>query len=372
MKRIILFFLLMVCCLGCGYSWYREHFLNQMIGQMIIVGFNGSKLTPNNPIVRDVQKYHIGGVILFNENKIINHPEYEKNIKSPTQVKQLISDLQKISQLPLFIAIDQEGGKVARLSTAFGVSDKSAWQLGNLNDLETTRKEADKTTNILKQLGFNVNFAPCVDIMLNPDSPIIMFKERSFSSDPNVVSAQAEVVLKSHLSNNVLPVLKHFPGHGSARGDTHIGFVDITDDFQAIELIPYQKLLSRFPQIGVMVAHLFDQNIDSNFPASLSPKHIGQKLRKELSFSGLVFTDDLQMQALTDHWDWYDIVVNAINAGNDILVIGNNLNYDPDIVPKTIDIVAKAVKKGDILPERIQESYQRIIQTKRKLKEGIK
>ena len=197
----------------------------------------------------------------------------------------------------------------------------------------------------------------------------IKFKDRAFSdTDPLKVATHAEQFVKSYQTVGVLPVLKHFPGHGSATGDTHEGFVDITNTYQEIELKPYQVLLPQYPHVGVMVAHVFHRDIDDRWPLSLSYKNVTNKLKKGLNFNGIVFSDDLQMGALTKEHSWHDIVVQAINAGNDVLVIGNNLSFDPDIADNTLKIILKALDDGEISYNRIDEAYRNIIQTKNKLK----
>lgn len=304
-----------------------------------MIGFNGMTLTPDNPVWDDIQKGRIGGVILFSQNADKAHPEYVKNIKDAPQVKKLITDLQALAPTPLFVAIDQEGGKVSRLDEGFDVSRLSAGYLGEKDDETQTFNEADKTAHTLKQLGFNVNFAPCVDVALNPQSPIIEKQERSFSSDPKTVTRHARQVVLAHQKNGVLPVLKHFPGHGSAKGDTHTGFVDITDDFQADELIPYRLLIRQKLAAAVMTTHVFNKNIDPKFPLSLSHASITRELHKNLGFTGLVFSDDLQMRALADHFTLKDIVINALSAGTDVLVFGNNLQYQPDIAKQVQQII---------------------------------
>lgn len=339
--------------------------LKDKISQMVMVGFNGEELIKGNQIYNDIKKLHIGGVILFNKNT--KNPNIKKNIKDFKQLKKLIADLQSISKIKLFIAIDQEGGKVSRLDDNFNVSRLSQQELGNINDLEFTRKEAEKTGNVLKQLGINVNFAPCVDLSINKNSKIIAKYKRAFSDNYEIVINNAEQFIDVYLSLNILPVLKHFPGHGSAEGDTHKGYVDITNTYQEVEMEPYKKLLKKYKNVGVMVAHIFNSNIDKNYPLSLSYNNININLKKNLNFNGLVFSDDLQMGALTTQFSWQDIIINAINAGNDILVIGNNLNYDENIAEKTINIIFKAVKNKQIPIERIDESYNKIMEVKSKL-----
>ena len=366
MKKVLLIFLVVI--VGMSVLFFGRVSYRDKAAQMIMVGFDGLTLTPDNPIYRDIKDNHIGGVILFNQKGW--DVNTTRNIKDTQQLKTLIGQLNEISKVPLFVAIDQEGGKVARLSPEFGVSTYTAGELGQMNDLDFTRREADKTAKVLKNLGINVNFAPCVDITLNPKS-IIKFKDRAFSDDdPQVVVEQAEQFVKAYQTAGILPVLKHFPGHGSATGDTHEGFVDITNEYQEIELQPYQVLLPKYPAVGVMVAHVFNRNIDNRWPLSLSYKNVTKNLREGLNFEGIVFSDDLQMGALTKQHSWHDIVVAAINAGNDVLVIGNNLSFDPDIAEKTLKIILGALDNGEIAPKRIDDAYRKIMRTKKMLTSG--
>lgn len=368
MKNILIhiFVIFIIIIFGvCFLKYINNQRLKDKISQMVMVGFNSEELIKGNQIYNDIKKLHIGGVILFNKNT--KNPNIKKNIKDFKQLKKLIADLQSISKIKLFIAIDQEGGKVSRLDDNFNVSRLSQQELGNINDLEFTRKEAEKTGNVLKQLGINVNFAPCVDLSINKNSKIIAKYKRAFSDNYEIVINNAEQFIDVYLSLNILPVLKHFPGHGSVEGDTHKGYVDITNTYQEIEMEPYKKLLKKYKNIGVMVAHIFNSNIDKNYPLSLSYNNTNINLKKNLNFNGLVFSDDLQMGALTTQFSWQDIIINAVNAGNDILVIGNNLNYDENIAEKTINIIFKAVKNKQISIERIDESYNKIIEVKSKL-----
>ena len=359
-------FIALVVILGLGVLWMTRVSDRDKAAQMIMVGFDGLILTPDNPIYRDIRDNHIGGVILFSQKGWDENTT--RNIKNTQQLKNLIQQLNEVSQVPLFVAIDQEGGRVARLSPEFGVSTYTAGDLGQINDTSTTRREAEKTAKVLKKLGINVNFAPCVDITLNPNS-IIKFKDRAFSDDdPMVVAAHAEQFIKSYQKAGVLPVLKHFPGHGSATGDTHAGFVDISDEYQDVELKPYQILLPKYPDVGVMVAHVFNRYVDDKWPMSLSHKNVTQNLKENLHFNGIVFSDDLQMRALTKQHSWHDIVVQAINAGNDVLVIGNNLSFDPDIADKTLQIILKALDDGEISRARINDAYRKIMKVKSSLK----
>lgn len=373
MKKIILLAFVLffgITCITCSFVQAKndgdeDKILKQKIAQMLIVGFNGQGLSPSNPIYSDIKDLGIGGVILFNRNADITKPNLVKNIKDPEQLKKLTGELQKISRTPLFIAIDQEGGLVSRLSPSyFIVSIYSARDLGAKNDPDLTRSEAEKTAKTLKETGINLNFAPCVDLDINKNSKVISGLRRAYSANPAVVISQARAVIQGHDKYGILTVLKHFPGHGSATGDTHAGFVDVTKTYNQKELLPYKTLISEGLAKGVLVAHVYDKNIDSEFPATLSEKIIQGTLITKLGFKGLIFTDDIQMGALKNSFTFEETLKDTINAGNDVIVIGNNLTYDPEIVQKSVEIIYKLVKSGEIPQERIDASYAKIMEYK--------
>ncbi len=340
--------------------------LDKMIGQMVMVGFRGFDIAESDHIKRDIQDHKIGGVILFDYDVPESIPE--RNIKNPDQVQNLIAELQDISDNPLFIAVDQEGGRVTRLKVQHGFPETvSADYLGKINHPDTTKKHADITAGVLNEMGFNVNFAPVVDLNINPENPIIGKLGRSFGAEPDLVNVHAEAVIQSHVRHNVLPVVKHFPGHGSAWNDTHVGMADVTDTWIAAELDPYRYLLHHHPDIGVMTAHVFNSNLDADHPATLSNHIQFNILRGTLGFKGVLFSDDMQMDAIRSYYGLETAVKKAINAGVDVLVFANNSVYDPDIAPKVISAIKAFVESGDISEERIKEAYNRIIETKKRL-----
>lgn len=340
--------------------------LDEMIGQMLMVGFRGFEISESEHIKRDIQQHKIGGVILFDYDVPKSIPE--RNIKSPDQVQNLTAQLQEISDYPLFIAVDQEGGRVTRLKVQHGFPETvSADYLGKINRPDTTKKYAENTAGLLSDMGFNVNFAPVVDLNINTENPIIGKLGRSFGAEPDLVNTHAEIVIQSHNRHNVLPVLKHFPGHGSAWNDTHVGMADVTDTWIATELDPYRYLLYHYADVGVMTAHVFNSNLDADHPATLSHHIQSDILRGTLAFDGVLFSDDMQMDAIRSYYGFETAVKKAINAGVDVLVFANNSVYDPEIVPKIISTIKTFVENGDISEERIKESYIRIKESKKRL-----
>lgn len=367
MLRLLLIILLglLITCTSSGQASYDKEgvSLDEKVGQMLLAGFRGTALTDTNHIVRDIKKYHLGGVILFDYD--VPSKSSERNIKSPKQVNTLINDLKKLSNLPLTIAIDQEGGQVARLKPSMGFPKiKSAEYLGKLNNADSTRFYAQRIAKTLSDLGINMNFAPVVDLNTNPDNPVIGGLERSFSANPNKVVKHAAIYIQTLNNYGISSVLKHFPGHGSSRKDSHLGVVDVTETWSEKELIPYQKLINKDLGDAIMTAHIFNRNIDPNYPATLSEPTITGLLRNKLNFDGVVISDDLMMGAIRNEYGLKTTINKVINAGVNILVFANNSVYDPEIVPKAHRMIKELIKEGAISEERITASYNKIIELK--------
>jgi beta-N-acetylhexosaminidase len=206
----------------------------------------------------------------------------------------------------------------------------------------------------------NTNFAPVVDVNTNPENPVIGKLERSYSSDPEKVAEHAGYTIDEYSKEGILTVLKHFPGHGSSTTDSHRGFTDVTNTWDPKELIPYKKLFAEKDIRAVMTAHIFNANIDSVWPATLSEKTINGLLRDSLGFEGVVFSDDMQMDAIREEFGLETAIQQAINAGVDVLIFGNNLHYEPDIADRAIGIIQQLVREGKIEKETIEKSLARI------------
>jgi beta-N-acetylhexosaminidase len=342
--------------------------LSEMIGQMIMVGFKGMEADSlSDTFLHQLEKGEVGGIILFDYD--IPTKSTKRNIKSPEQVKVLIAGLNKKVKIPLFVAVDQEGGKVNRLKTKYGFPQiVSAAYLGKLDNIDSTKHYATLNANNLKQLGFNLNFAPVVDMNINPDNPVIGKYERSFSKESDMVIKHSAEWIKAHHAVGILSTLKHFPGHGSSDADSHKGVTDITNYWSAKELIPFKEVLAMDYSIGIMTAHVVNNQLDSIYPATMSDKIISKILRDEWKFEGLIFSDDLQMKAVNEIYPFETIIEKSILAGVDVLVFGNNLEYDESIPTKAIEIITKLVEDGTISRERIEASYDRIMEEKGRLK----
>jgi len=327
---------------------------------MLMLGFRGTTLTPDNPIVADVRDRHLGGVILFASD--LPSGSTERNIESPGQVRALCEALRETADGGLLIGIDQEGGLVARLGPEHGFPPtRSAAELGATGDPAVTRAASEEIAAMLADLGINLNFAPVVDVNTNPANPVIGQIDRSFSSDPYVVAAHAAAFVEGHRVHGVLTSLKHFPGHGSSQADSHAGFVDVTTTWDPLELIPYRELAGQGLIDTVMAAHVFNANWDDEHPASLSANVIQEMLRGQIGFAGPVVSDDMGMGAITKQYAFEEAIRLAIVAGNDLLVFGNNIGtFDPDLGRRAHGAIVDLVRRGDIPEERIAASYQRL------------
>lgn len=339
--------------------------LTNKIGQMLLVGFRGAYSTDRGvqKIITDIQRFNLGGVILFNYDVALKSPK--RNILSQGQVQQLITALKSAvpSELPLLVAVDQEGGQVQRLKSAGLSNTLSAKTLGKRAPTETY-DYTYKMAQVMANMGFNLNFAPVVDLD-NPNNPIIGRLERSFSADPQVVTEHASAFIGAHHDNGMLSVIKHFPGHGSATRDSHLGLVDVTHSWQEQELEPYRNLLGAGIVDAIMTAHIFHQQWRN--PATLSYEVITGILRDELGYQGVVFSDDMQMKAISQHYGYENAIKMALDAGVDILVIGNNLTYNPNVVEQTVGIIQKLIQAGQVTEYQINQSVNRIQRLKSKI-----
>lgn len=327
--------------------------LSLKIGQMILIGFADTKV--DESVLKEVRDGKVGSIIMF-----------EKNIpktNSYLALKKILWTYQQVAPIPLFIAIDQEGGKVNRLKEKYGFPRSiSAMQAGKNVSLDSVRFYGQSTAATLAGLGINVNFAPVVDLSSNPTNPIIAKVERAYSANEDTVALMAKEVIAAHRNVGVLTVLKHFPGHGSSKDDTHLGIADVTNTWEYRELTPYKKLLKEGYVDGVMTAHIVNKTLDARgYPGTLSDSIITHLLRRKIGYEGVVFSDDMQMHAITKHYGLEEAIKLAILAGVDIMTFSNNISgSDERTVDKVHSIIKKYVENGVISEKRIDESYQRI------------
>jgi len=294
------------------------------IGQMLMVGFQGLSVDENSPIVRAIREQHIGNVVLFDQD--VRNGLGQRNIQSAEQVRILTQSLQSVATVPMLIATDQEGGFVNRLKVQYGFQPSfSAQTLGQRNDLAFTQQQADLTARQLGDIGINLNLAPVVDLNINSDSPAIGRVERSFSADPGLVTEHARTFIRAHRN------------HTSSDCDV------------------------------IMTAHIFNANLDTEYPATLSYIILTGILRERLGFRGVVISDDMQMKAISDHYTFEKAIELAILAGVDIIALANNTSSPSDKTTRAVSTILALVEQGVISTERIDQSYHRIMALKAKL-----
>jgi beta-N-acetylhexosaminidase len=323
---------------------------------MIVVGFIGQTVT--DTLYADLFLRNLGGVILSGANG---------NLNSPSQIQTLTAQIRTAAQTAPFIATDQEGGKVARLNASNGFANTlSAYTLGTTyHSIDSTRKQSALMADWLRSCGINVDFAPVVDVNVNPSSPAIGALGRSFSASPAAVSAHAKAFADELHAKGIMATTKHFPGHGSAASDSHNGFTDITTTWLSSELIPYQQLFAGNSVDLVMIGHLFNAKIDSVYPASLSHAAIRGLLRDTLGYNGVVITDAMGMGAITKYYGVWDAAERSINAGTDILLYTSSIDSTgASFVRKLIDTLEARVQRGRIAQSRIDEAYDHVMQLK--------
>jgi beta-N-acetylhexosaminidase len=338
--------------------------LKEKIGQMLLAGFRGYEAGAEHPLARDLAERNLGGVILYDEDTA--DPALRgRNIQSRSQVRDLVESLQRRARTPLFVAIDQEGGRVNRLKPAYGFAETlSHEELGTINRPEQTFAHAERIALTLLDLGINWNLAPVVDLALGADNPIISGQRRSFSADPEIAARHAMEFARAHRRHGIMTCAKHFPGHGSARGDTHLGAVDVTRHWRERELIPFQRLIQAGLCDAIMTAHVFNARLDPDRPATLSRRVLHGMLRGQLGFEGVIVSDDMEMKAIANGYSLEEALRLGIEAGLDVLCFGNNMSFDPDIVAKAAGMIEGLVAAGKITEARIDESFRRVQQLK--------
>jgi beta-N-acetylhexosaminidase len=329
--------------------------LEQKIGQLIMVGFNNTG-TSFDTIKVDLAQRNLGAVIL-----------YGHNLANPTQMKNLTDELNSYSELPLMIATDQEGGRVSRLNSGNGfASTYTAAQLGTFNTENHTRNAAKTMAGWLNSVGINVNLAPVADVNVNPLSPAIGKLNRSFSSDPAEVTKHVAWYADEFHQAHIITSLKHFPGHGSAVSDSHLGFTDISSSWKDYELDPFRDLIADGYSDMIMTGHLFKEDWDSKYPVSISEFAVQKILRDSLHFSGVVITDELFMKAISDNFGLDEAIILALKSGTDILLFYGNLHNGNSITRHVIELVMSKINSGDLDDSIINDAFERVQTLKNK------
>ncbi|BDG35425.1 beta-N-acetylhexosaminidase [Saccharococcus caldoxylosilyticus] len=340
--------------------------LEEKIGQMLMPdfrNFNGKPVTAMLPEIKElIQKYHIGGVILFRENVVTTE-----------QTAKLVADYQQAAEkFGLLMSIDQEGGIVTRLQSGTNMPGNMA--LGATRSKELAYKVGHAIGEELYALGINMNLAPVLDVNNNPDNPVIGV--RSFGENPELVAELGVSYIKGLQDSGIAATAKHFPGHGDTAVDSHLGLPEVPHDrdrLQKVELYPFQKAMEAGVD-AIMTAHVTFPKIDDtkvisqkdgteiSLPATLSYKVLTELMRKEMGFDGVIITDAMNMQAISDHFGPVDAAVRAVQAGADIVLM-------PVGLEEVASGLKKAVQNGDISQERINASVKRILTLK--VKRGI-
>lgn len=324
--------------------------LEEKIGQLFMVGLEEKT---NEDIANLIQKNKIGGVVLYKKN----YHTYEEMLAYVNNIKELNSK----NSIPIFISIDQEGGRVNRMPQEIQ-NLKSATKLANTKNIEIVKESGKIIGEMLNKTGISMNYAPVLDIRKFKEKHAI--GDRCYGKNKEDVTKYGIVVMKEMQNNGVIPVIKHFPGHGLTKKDSHFRIPKITQKIEVLEkedMVPFEIAIKENAE-AIMVGHLIIKDIDKNYPASLSKKVIQKYLIEKYNYKGLIITDDLKMMAIQLHYNMKKAVVKAIEAGNDIIMIG--LSYKK--INKIIKFIAKEVKNGKIEEERINKSVEKIIQIKEK------
>lgn len=329
----------------------NELSIQEKIGQMIIIGMDTNYITDR--IRTMITKYKIGGIILYRKN----FNTYEKMLELIKQLK----DLNKNNKIPLFIAIDQEGGRVNRMPHEI-LNLPSANQIASQGDDNLVKNSAQLTGELLRKSGFNLNFAPVLDIKNFSNEHAI--GDRCFGNDKETVAKYGVLAMKSLQEQGIMSVIKHFPGHGSTTKDSHYFLPIINKKIKDIEnedMYPFEQAINNGADC-LLVGHLLVKHITGFYPASLSRKFISRYIRKKYKYKGLIFTDDLKMKAIKYIYSPVNAVVKAFKAGNDVIIFRFNKDEEKNAIEK----VLKLTQHGKIRENRINRSVKRIMNLKEK------
>jgi beta-N-acetylhexosaminidase len=324
--------------------------LQTLVGQLFVVGFNGYSVP--NDFKKFIQDYNVGGTIYF-----------KRNVQSPAQLAELSNEIQFSCRAkdapPLFISIDHEGGKINRLVKPFTKFPGNDY-LGDLGSPKIGFEFGMVLGKELGAVGVNVNYAPVIDVNSNQENPVI--RNRAFSSDPELCGRLGSAVCRGLQKMGIMAVAKHFPGHGDTKEDSHFTLPRVSktlEELERLELIPFRRVI-RSRVEAIMTAHILNDAIDPELPATLSLKTINI-LRTQMRFSRVIFADDLEMKAVTEHYNAEQAAVLAVSAGCDCLIYKG----EAGIPMAAIEAIVKAIEKKIIPIERIEQSNARIAQAKK-------
>lgn len=372
-KKIIFIFLLLPSLVFANHTSKQKIPLEVVVGQMMMVGFDGTTINENSPIVQEIKTHHIGGV-LIDDHYYVNGKIHPRNIENPKQLKKLIQQLQffakKYDVYPLFIAVNQEGGKITALKSSKGfknANDPSQAALGKENNKKYIYEKTLERATLLKNIGINVNLAPVADLNINPNNPAIGKLERSFGAEVDKVTDELHAAIKAYNSVGILCTLKHFPGFGTAKANTDYAVTDVTASWQENELLPYKKLISENAACPfIMTSHLINKRLDkSGLPVSFSKKVVTNLLRQQMNYKGLIITDDLDALAISNHFSFDFTVKQSVLAGNNVLIYDGTQGHDAIMDSKQLfATLLKLAKTNPQARAKVIESYERIMATK--------
>lgn len=318
----------------------------EKVGQLLVAGIGGTEAGEDG--LQAVQDYQVGGVILFG-----------RNVESAEQLADLTGELKALNgdNTPLFLCVDQEGGRVDRMPPEVDDLPSAYDYIAAGGDpLERGKVLAAQCA----AFGFNLDFSTCLDIWSNPDNTVI--GDRAYGSDPDTVTQAGLAVNEGLEQGGVIPVVKHFPGHGDTSTDSHVDLPVVdkgAEELKEFELIPFQEAIEAGTPC-VMVAHILMTQIDPDLPASLSPKVVDGLLRQEMGYDGVVCTDDLTMGAISNTYGMGEAAVMAVEAGCDLLLVC----HEADNLTAARDALLSAVETGRISMERLDASVYRILSLK--------
>ena len=330
----------------------KEMTMEEKLGQLVMVGLDGYSIDDNAKTF--ISSYKVSGFIFFS-----------RNIESQQQSLELANSLKAFneenSNIPLLLGVDEEGGRVSRLPIQYKKLPTNQ-KIGSISNAEFSREIGEILGQQVKSLGLNLDFAPVMDIMSNPKNTVI--GNRSFGSNADVVSSLGLSTHDGIKSQNVIPVIKHFPGHGDTTVDSHVGLPVVTksvDQLSKLELVPFEAAINNGTDV-VMVSHILMQKLDSKYPASFSKAIITDLLRDKMGFKGVVITDDITMGAVTKNYALGDMAVKSLQAGSDIILICHDFDKQIDV----LNSIKSAVENGEISEQYIDEKVYRVLSLKEK------
>lgn len=338
--------------------------LRARVGQMVMVGFRGLTAAEAQPAIRRIADGTIGAVVLYDVDAESGGP---RNVRSPDQLRDLISALKGAGEIPVLVAVDAEGGFYHRLKEKYGFGPATpAADMGERNDLDFTHSEAKAIAAQLADVGIDMNIAPVLDLF-NPTNLTVSARRRSFASDPNVVAAHAREFVLAHHEMGILTTAKHFPGMGGILRPYSAGSGEVMEDWSPDELVPYRALSTQGLLDAVLVTRVTHAQLDPGLPGCLSSRTVDGLLRRDLGFDGVAVSDAMEMLAIWDVHGFERGTILAVNAGIDLLLFCNQSGVVPfsdDRGPEAVDVIMRAVERGEIAQARIDQACARILALK--------